>query len=352
MRMSIKLTLLVAVMLALAALIGFSGLYNMRVARDRLDATLATMNHIVDLNEDLDGANIEFKSQVQAWKDLLLRGRDVKDYDNYIAAFHKQEALVQDRLQKTRTAALALALDGRQFDELAKEHRELSVRYMDALKSGWNASDENSYRVVDKQIRGIDRKLSQDMDRISLSVVADAEKRSKALADAAAAEYASARTSMLIGLVVTLLLGAGLATWIIRSVLRQLGADPAYASEVVQAVAAGDLTIKVATAANDQTSLLFAMKTMIGKLSQVIGEVRSSADTLSSASEEVNATAQAMSQASSEQAASVEETSASVEQMTASPRTAATPRSPTAWPCRPRPRPPTAAPRWSRRCRR
>jgi methyl-accepting chemotaxis protein len=56
----------------------------------------------------------------------------------------------------------------------------------------------------------------------------------------------------------------------------------------------------------------------IAKLSQVISEVRGSADALSSASEEVSATAQSMSQASSEQAASVEETSSSIEQMSAS----------------------------------
>src|SRR5258708_39667817 len=60
------------------------------------------------------------------------------------------------------------------------------------------------------------------------------------------------------------------------------------------------------------------MRDMMAKLGQVVGEVRSSAESLSSASEEVSATSQSMNQASSEQAASVEETSASVEQMTAS----------------------------------
>jgi len=52
------------------------------------------------------------------------------------------------------------------------------------------------------------------------------------------------------------------------------------------------------------------MRDMTAKLAQVVGEVRSSAESLSSASEEVSATSQSMNQASSEQAASVEETSA------------------------------------------
>ena len=123
---------------------------------------------------------------------------------------------------------------------------------------------------------------------------------------------------MIAGLLVTLLIGAGLAAWIIRSLLRQLGGDPAYANEVVQAVAGGDLRVKVQTRQGDETSLLAAIKGMTTRLSQVVGDVRASAEALSSASEEVSATAQSMSQGASEQAASVEETSASIEQMTAS----------------------------------
>jgi methyl-accepting chemotaxis protein len=56
----------------------------------------------------------------------------------------------------------------------------------------------------------------------------------------------------------------------------------------------------------------------VDKLSEVVGEVNSGAESLAGASEEVSATAQALSQAASEQAAGVEETSASLEQMTAS----------------------------------
>ena len=69
-------------------------------------------------------------------------------------------------------------------------------------------------------------------------VVADSEKRTKALVEAANSDYAAARTSMIAGLLVTLLIGAVLAAWIIRGLLRQLGGDPAYANEVVQAFAA------------------------------------------------------------------------------------------------------------------
>ena len=114
------------------------------------------------------------------------------------------------------------------------------------------------------------------------------------------------------------LLAAVIGWWIIRTLLRQLGGEPAYAAEVVSRIANGDLTVDVQTRPNDNDSMLYAIKNMVNKLSQIISEVRANAAAMASASEEVSATAQSMNQGASEQAASVEETSASIEEMTAS----------------------------------
>ncbi|MGF6708749.1 methyl-accepting chemotaxis protein [Pseudomonas frederiksbergensis] len=131
-------------------------------------------------------------------------------------------------------------------------------------------------------------------------------------------EYDQTRVLSFALLGLSVVIGLGLAIWITRSLTRQLGGEPAYAAEVLSRVAAGDLDVTIPLRANDTGSMLAAMKGMVEKLSQIIGEVRGAANALSGASEEVSATAQSMSQASSEQAASVEETTASVEQMSAS----------------------------------
>ena len=317
MRMSVKLTVLVVVMLVLAGLIGAQGLYNSNKAMQRLDASLETMHQLVDLNEEIDAANIDFKTQIQNFKNILLRGQNPKDYQDYVAKFNKQQGQVQERLEKAKAGLQAMGMETKQLEDAAKLHRDLYARYVEGLKS-WDAKNENTYLVVDKLIRGLDSKVAEGIDGVSLRVVDATEKRVKSMTDSAYAEFLSARTDSLLTFLAALLLGVGFAVWIIRSLLRQLGADPAYASEVVKAIADGDLTLEVRTREGDTSSLLFAMKGMVARLSQAIGEVRGSADTLSSASEQVNATAQSMSQASSEQAASVEETSASVEQMTAS----------------------------------
>jgi methyl-accepting chemotaxis protein len=117
---------------------------------------------------------------------------------------------------------------------------------------------------------------------------------------------------------VTLVVIALIGFFIARNLLRQLGGEPDYAAAVVAKIAAGDLTQQVNTRQGDTTSMLAAIKEMSNTLSQVLGEVRSSADALASASEEVNATAQSLAKGASVQAASVEETSASMEEMSAS----------------------------------
>jgi methyl-accepting chemotaxis protein len=139
----------------------------------------------------------------------------------------------------------------------------------------------------------------------------------KASVEAAGAQTAAIRLSIIIAVLVTAIVAA--MGWLIsRNLMKQLGGEPDYAAEISRQLADGDLSVEVVVKAGDNSSLLFAMKNMVGKLTQVITEVRNSATALASSSEEVSATAQSMSQATSEQAASVEETSASIEQMTAS----------------------------------
>ena len=135
----------------------------------------------------------------------------------------------------------------------------------------------------------------------------------------AAAETVSAARALMIALgAAAVLMGIVIGFLITRGLLRQLGGEPDYAADVARKVADGDLTVVVETKASDTSSLLYAMRGMVEKLSRVIGDVRSSADGLSAASEQVSATSQSLSQGASEQAASLEETSASIEQMSAS----------------------------------
>ncbi|MFA7243569.1 MAG: methyl-accepting chemotaxis protein [Sulfuricellaceae bacterium] len=141
------------------------------------------------------------------------------------------------------------------------------------------------------------------------------DKQNAELVEAAGKDYRTALNLMLGLTLVAIVLASGAAIWVTRSITKPVS----DALHVANRLAEGDLTVSIKVGRRDETGLLLvSMQAMVANLSQVIGDVRSSADALTSASEEVSATAQSMSQASSEQAASVEETSASVEQMSSS----------------------------------
>ena len=100
--------------------------------------------------------------------------------------------------------------------------------------------------------------------------------------------------------------------YITRAITRPLS----EAVHVANKVAEGDLLLKIKASSKDETGqLLQAMSAMVNKLTEVIYQVRTGADSMASASEQVSATAQSMSQSATEQAASVEETTASVEHL-------------------------------------
>ena len=159
----------------------------------------------------------------------------------------------------------------------------------------------------DEQLRPVTEQLAAFEDKLNEEAAAEAGR-----------VYSSARTTMLLLGVLASLIGASAGLLLTRSLLRQLGGEPAYVVSVVQAVSGGDLTVNVDTREGDRSSMLYSVKGMVEKLATIIGEVNAATDALSGASEEVSSTSQALSQAASEQAAGVEETSSSIEEMTAS----------------------------------
>ncbi len=127
--------------------------------------------------------------------------------------------------------------------------------------------------------------------------------------------YTSLKTVALMVAAVCLLLSAIVLT-VNRSLHRTIGGSPEYAAEVAMKIAGKDLSIKVHTDANDNHSLLFAMRTMQENLSHMIGEIRGSAQTIAAASSQIATGNLDLSSRTEMQASSLEETAASMEQLT------------------------------------
>lgn len=125
------------------------------------------------------------------------------------------------------------------------------------------------------------------------------------------------RNAVLAGSVLALVVAAGLGLWVTRSITRQLGGEPDYASNVASEIAKGNLAVDVQVRAGDTSSLLAAMSAMRDSLAQVVGSVRQSSDSIATGSAQIATGNADLSQRTEEQASNLEQTAASMEQLTA-----------------------------------
>jgi methyl-accepting chemotaxis protein len=132
--------------------------------------------------------------------------------------------------------------------------------------------------------------------------------------------YVDSRNQML-GLGALALVLATVTGWLItRRLLKQLGGEPDYAAGIAGEIAAGNLGVKVAVGANDNSSLVYAMDAMRAQLAGVVREVRASTDLITTASGEIAAGNQELSVRTEQQASALEETASSIEELTATVR--------------------------------
>nr|WP_276314332.1 methyl-accepting chemotaxis protein [Paraburkholderia phosphatilytica] len=108
-----------------------------------------------------------------------------------------------------------------------------------------------------------------------------------------------------------------LAAWIIRSLSREIGGDPAHAREAAFEIAQGNLAARFDVGHADETSLLFSIGQMQTQLSHTIGTIKTSVSAIADATRQIAAGNMDLSSRTEQQAASLQETAASMEQLTA-----------------------------------
>jgi len=166
-RQVLALSATVGVVLIAIVMIAVYGMHRLDVATS---ASQAEIDRLTALADDARIAQVTFKTQVQEWKDTLLRGYKAEDYATYHAAFLMRREEVQKRLDKLTAMADELGLPNGALLALKTRHADLDSAYDEALKS-FNPDDPLSVRIVDARVRGKDRPLNEAFDK----VVADAQ---------------------------------------------------------------------------------------------------------------------------------------------------------------------------------
>lgn len=262
MQLTIKLRIVLTSLFLLATLllvggIGLSKLsFNLNISEDTYNYGFSALTE-VDLARK---AQVEFKKQVQEWKNVLLRGTDAKSFDKYLGKFKKQEALVQQHLSELKSKLGSDPSYVESIDTLMLTHRSLGEKYRAGL-SFYDPQNPLAHQLVDKHVKGLDRPPTKQIDELVARIRTDKTASLENIHTTQLESYDKAVMSF-VALLGCCAIGVFmLSALLVRSITKPI--DTAIISS--ERIASGDLgsTIKIHS------------KDELGKLTRSLGKVSS-----------------------------------------------------------------------------
>ncbi|WP_374511220.1 methyl-accepting chemotaxis protein [Niveibacterium sp.] len=264
----------------------------------------------------VETAAVDFKTQVQEWKNILIRGNDAAEYDKHVQAFSGRQAAVQEGLTKTRDAIKAENDPNngdvlQMLDAVIKEHAALGALYQSAL-GGFDKGDPGAGLKLDAQLKGKDRPAAKAM----ADVVARMEKGERAHLEAQIAEgrtnYLQARNFLITVTVLAAVIALALALTASRRIVHQIAV---VQRTTEQARAELDLTRRIPLHGRDEmgqvasavNALLEEFQTVVGSMKQSAEAVLRTAGSLTHSVDTLASSVANQNDATNSMAASVEE---------------------------------------------
>ncbi|HBT55648.1 MAG TPA: methyl-accepting chemotaxis protein [Pseudomonas sp.] len=292
---SLALMLLVALIITLT-LSGSVNSYRNLLASPLASATL------------INRANLEFKTQVQEWKNVLLRGAAPADREKYWSQFEASEQAVQATLQQIGT----LELEPQTLAEvraLAEEHRQLGSRYRDSLQAYEAAGMEPT--AGDKAARGIDRQVSGHMNQLSSQLNGAAQQQGNEI-------NATAATTVWIGLAILVIAAVVIGVLSLWLVNRRLVSPITQLIEQVEQLSQGRLGKPITLRRDDELGTLArAANQLRSFLEDTFSQLQRSTSELDRASGELNTIATRMAHGSREQFSRTDQVATAMQEMSA-----------------------------------
>ncbi|MBC3271935.1 methyl-accepting chemotaxis protein [Pseudomonas sp. SWRI81] len=257
----------------------------------------------------IDEANLQFKVQVQEWKNVLLRGKQPADLAKYWGQFEERQRDVQNLLGELASQkGIDPSLKTR-IERLRDEHRQLGGAYQKG-RDAYVAADGEA-AAGDAAVKGLDRATSEQMSELV------AELRKQGTAQSALISANADRTvwlGLLVMLASSLLIGL-LSLWLInRNLIEPIGKLIDYVSRLSR----GELAERVVSDRRDELgNLAAAANTLRDFLADTFTRLQRSASELDSASGELNAIATTMAGGTNEQFNRTDQVATAMNEMSA-----------------------------------
>ncbi|MBY8937123.1 methyl-accepting chemotaxis protein [Pseudomonas fluorescens] len=257
----------------------------------------------------IDEANLQFKVQVQEWKNVLLRGKQPADLAKYWGQFEDRQRDVQKILgELAGQKGIEPSLKSR-IERLREEHRQLGSAYQKGRDAYVAAGGDPA--AGDAAVKGVDRAASDQMSELVT------ELRKQGTAQSALISAEADRTvwlGLLVMLASGLLIGL-LSLWLVN---RNLVEPIRKLIDYVTQLSRGKLAERVVSDRQDELgNLAAAANTLRDFLADTFTRLQRSASDLDSASGELNAIATIMAGGTNEQFNRTDQVATAMNEMSA-----------------------------------
>ncbi|MBA1202094.1 methyl-accepting chemotaxis protein [Pseudomonas capeferrum] len=255
----------------------------------------------------IDEANLQFKIQVQEWKNVLLRGREPAERDKYWSQFQARERQVQHLLGE-----LIDSSDGdlkARLQQLGVSHRQLGQAYERGRQAFIAAGGDAM--AGDLAVKGVDRAASEQMSDLVEHLRADARQQAAAINE-------GARRTVWLGLLVMLasaLLVGLFSLWLVnRSLIEPIRELIDYVAQLSR----GRFEARVVSRRQDELGrLALAANTLRDFLAETIGRLQGNAVELETASGQLRTLAGGMAQGTQDQFQRTDQVATAMHEMSA-----------------------------------
>ncbi|WP_243358995.1 methyl-accepting chemotaxis protein [Fundidesulfovibrio terrae] len=263
-----RLFFLVGVSLLFLICLGYYGIHSVSVLNDSVGVQLKNAENVKNAVNQARTAQVEFKKQVQEWKDILIRGNNPDSLKKYTDLFKESHASVLKNLRDLKVTLQHLGLPVDEVDRAISIHVALFEKYLNSLKS-FDTSDDDTGKKLDKMVAGIDQEPTRMIDGIVDAISASGDKIQQASLNEAATLYANVRMMFIIAIVVALVVLMILSLVIIRTITVPLRQSVVFA----EAIAKGDLGARLAVVGTDEVGVLADSMRLVAEEEQRIANV-------------------------------------------------------------------------------
>lgn len=144
--------LFIGLSIILLGVLNFSGILLVKNGHSDTSANHEVYQHLAEVTLNLQ---LDFSAQVQEWKNILLRGNDLKDYNRYYFQFVQKESDVRYGLSELMHHKELLGLDlHTQLQQFLSMHEQLGQTYREYLEPT-RMADKMGIFLIDEEVQDI-----------------------------------------------------------------------------------------------------------------------------------------------------------------------------------------------------